>query len=437
MNNTNTRRLPTTNPARATNPLVVSLGMGVDSVAMLIEMHRRGVKVDAVLFADTGAERTWTYAALPVVASWLKSRMGLDLTIVRTTKGGTVGAPYLTLYGNCTANETAPDILFSPGKHGCSVEWKGKPLDAWTLRTYAAHIAAGGKVTRAIGYDASPADTRRSASACAKAFKRADAGKVSTADAAFDFWYPLQDWNLTRDALIQITRDELGAELLDATGFDRIRKSACVMCPSTTKVELEEMARDTWTDCLQALVLELRAIEGKHGLDKFDGLGRSFRWSTYLDSVGLLPADWRTQAVELGYLPADWSEHVATMDAERDAFQAPYLVRQAEAVAELDAATAALPAEVVADLARASKAGRKKMMAVLVALPYVATARLAAAVAAVEAGELATRKDWQAFKYGWKRIARASDWLNGTAFEPAGLRAGGFELLAAAVERVA
>lgn len=434
MTDTNATRLPLARPA---GPLVVSYGAGVDSTAMLIEMKRRGIRPDAVLFADTGSERAWTYQALLVVSDWVRATWGIELAVVRTTKGGSATAPYVTLYGNCSANETLPDILFSPGKHGCSVEWKGRPLDAWTLQNFAAEVEAGQKIVRAIGYDASPADTRRSNKACAKAFKRAEAGKSTEADDAFDFWYPLQDWGLTRDRCEEIIREEMGAELLAATGFDTVRKSACIMCPSMTKPELEEMARDAWGECLQALALELRAIEGKHGLDKFAGLGRSYRWSDHLDAAGLLPADWRAQAVAAGYLPADWAAHTASMDAERTAFTAPFLAVEEIAQAELDAAVADLPADVLAELSTASKAGHKRLMGALLSLPYPATTRLRLAVEGLAAAKTATTKTWGAHKFGWKRIARSSDWVAGTAFEPAGLREGGMEQLAAIVERVA
>jgi hypothetical protein len=35
-------------------PLVVAYGLGVDSIAMLIEFARRGIRPDLVLVADTG-----------------------------------------------------------------------------------------------------------------------------------------------------------------------------------------------------------------------------------------------------------------------------------------------------------------------------------------------------------------------------------------------
>ena len=43
------------------NISVVSFGGGVNSSAMLIGMHERGITPDAILFSDTGGEKPETY----------------------------------------------------------------------------------------------------------------------------------------------------------------------------------------------------------------------------------------------------------------------------------------------------------------------------------------------------------------------------------------
>jgi 3'-phosphoadenosine 5'-phosphosulfate sulfotransferase (PAPS reductase)/FAD synthetase len=48
-------------------PLVVAYGLGVDSTAMLVELARRHIQPDLILFADTGGEKPETYAYLPVI----------------------------------------------------------------------------------------------------------------------------------------------------------------------------------------------------------------------------------------------------------------------------------------------------------------------------------------------------------------------------------
>lgn len=64
-------------------PIVVSYGVGRDSTALLIEMQRRGLRPDAILFADTGSEKEQTYAYLPVIRRWLAEHGFPPLTIVR------------------------------------------------------------------------------------------------------------------------------------------------------------------------------------------------------------------------------------------------------------------------------------------------------------------------------------------------------------------
>lgn len=52
-------------------PLVVSFGAGVNSTAMLCGFAERGIRPDAILFADTGGERPETYRFLDTMDVWL------------------------------------------------------------------------------------------------------------------------------------------------------------------------------------------------------------------------------------------------------------------------------------------------------------------------------------------------------------------------------
>src|SRR3546814_13858726 len=58
-------------------------------------------------------------------------------------------------------NATLPSKAF--GRGSCSLKWKVSVQDAWTARWEPALRcwAAGGRVHKLIGYDASPADQRR------------------------------------------------------------------------------------------------------------------------------------------------------------------------------------------------------------------------------------------------------------------------------------
>jgi hypothetical protein len=142
-------------------PVLAAWGAGIDSTAMLIELIERGEPVDQVLFADVGAEKRETLAFVPVFRSWLTER-GVRSAIVRYAPKNFKNWPaYRTLTENLLTNGTLPGIAF--GRGTCSQKWKAAPQHAWA-RTWPPAIAAwaaGRRVVKLIGYDASPADDRR------------------------------------------------------------------------------------------------------------------------------------------------------------------------------------------------------------------------------------------------------------------------------------
>ena len=54
-------------------PLIVCNGVGVNSYATLIALHRKGITPDVITFADLEAEKPETYAALAIIDDWLES----------------------------------------------------------------------------------------------------------------------------------------------------------------------------------------------------------------------------------------------------------------------------------------------------------------------------------------------------------------------------
>src|SRR3546814_10592384 len=71
-------------------PVMVSLGMGVDSVAMTIALIQLGCVPDLVIFADTVGERPETYAYIETFQNWLRQH-GVEIVIARYIP---VRAPY-------------------------------------------------------------------------------------------------------------------------------------------------------------------------------------------------------------------------------------------------------------------------------------------------------------------------------------------------------
>lgn len=212
-------------------PLMVADGVGVDSTAMLVGLHRRGIRPDAILHADTGDEHPETNAYREERRRWLREVGFPDLVMVRRApskpgagrakKDGSAGVAYTTLGENCIANKTLPSLAF--GFKGCSMKWKIEPQNAWTKRWLPDRNAwaRGQKVVKLIGYDAGPKDARR--------------GHELGDDPRYSYLYPLREWGWDRDRCIEeIRRQNLPIP----------RKSACIYCPASKTWEIAELVRD-------------------------------------------------------------------------------------------------------------------------------------------------------------------------------------------------
>lgn len=226
-----------------TPPLIIAYGGGANSTAMLIEMHRRGIKPDLILFADTGGELPETYRHVDEVSAWCVSRWDTPIHTVRNH-------PTDTLETEMFRNRSLPSIAY--GFKTCSQKWKIRPQDRF-LKTWQPAIAAwdaGLKCTRAIGYDAG--EERRA---------KADS------DERFSNWYPLIEWQIHREDCLAICRSE---------GFTPA-KSACFFCPSMKKREIVQLAKTHPELAARAIAMERNA-----DLTSIKGLGRSFAWADFL-----------------------------------------------------------------------------------------------------------------------------------------------------------
>src|SRR6478672_9356701 len=154
-------------------PLVVAYGLGVNSTALLVEFVRREIRPYLILFADTGGEKPEPYQHLPVTAAYLKK---VAFPPVVTVRYEPKTAPYHTLEGQCLHTGTLPSLAY--GGKSCSVKWKRSPQDKYVAGWGPAQRcwARGGKVLKAIGYDAGPADMRR---------------HRHEEDEHYRYWYPL------------------------------------------------------------------------------------------------------------------------------------------------------------------------------------------------------------------------------------------------------
>lgn len=266
-------------------PLVVSYGMGVDSTAMLIGMAERGIRPDAILFADTGSEKPETYQyGAEVMPAWLESVGFPPITIVRYQPVRFKNwPPYQSLEENLLTNSTVPSIAFRRSK-SCSIKWKISPQNKWTAAWEPAAAAweNGQKVRKVIGYDAGPADIRR--------HKLAQGEQ----DPAYAYEYFLIEQGWDRERCIQV---------IAGNGLPVPPKSACYFCASTQPEELDAMPKHL----LRRIVMiearshvKLKVIDGLWG---HTNKHRSGRMTDYIRSQRLLDPEeidsiWNTTPTE-------------------------------------------------------------------------------------------------------------------------------------------
>lgn len=203
---------------------------------MLVEMHRREIKPDLILFADTGGERPETYSTVLKVSDWLEER-GIPRII-------TVKEPCGPLESDCLRRGRLPSIAF--GFKSCSDRWKRRPCD----RYLKAWIHKDEVLTKAVGFDAG--EERR--------MKKSD-------DPRWENWYPLIEWGIWREDCVEICKSE---------GLP-VSKSSCFFCPSMKKPEILELKREHPDLLERALIMERQAK-----LTSIKGLGRYFNWGEFV-----------------------------------------------------------------------------------------------------------------------------------------------------------
>ncbi len=284
------------------SPLIVNLGLGVDSVAMLVGLHRRSERPDLIIFADTGGEKPETLEYRPILDQWLTAVGFPSVTVVRRPIGP---AGYQTLEENCLRNETLPSLAFN--LKGCSLKWKAEAMDAFLLGIrrgpnkrapwpmMAETLRQGAKAVKCIGYDAGPKDSRRGKSAAAE-------------DAHFIYRYPLREWGWDRG--------RCAAEIA-AAGLPIPIKSACFFCPASQPWELYWLAGTHPDLFLRAVAMEDRARAGRHGLQEVRGL-----WGRDVGPTSRRPegrmGSWRA-----------WAEHKGILRGEEVAMPAAQLLAMA------------------------------------------------------------------------------------------------------------
>lgn len=253
-------------------PIIVSNGVGDDSMAMLLELHRLGIRPDAIVTALVG--RNWFgnehrrfYGYLPVMEKWLEE-VGFPAPVYvwYQMKKKAKHRTYLSLAGNCLANRMLPSISYRRN-HSCSLKYKGTQIDKWVTERYGERPCY-----RLVGYDLDEGHRNKRFSTKNKQQDRK--GDV--------YLYPLQQLGLSR----------LGCwRVIQAAGLPLPGKSSCVFCASMQPHELDEL------DIEELWVIVILEANASPRLKVVKGLwGHQGRMTDYIVGKGLLPDELVSQA---------------------------------------------------------------------------------------------------------------------------------------------
>lgn len=248
--------------AETRRPLVISYGGGVNSTAVLVGYAERWIIPDAIVFADTGGEKPETYATVALVSAWCVSHGMPEITIVR--RAPTAKADYLTLEEECTQRGQLPSRAYGFSK--CAHKWKVSPQIAW-MNAWQPAIDAWAQdrsVYKAIGFHMD--EQRRVKGDLDKGVKMV---------------YPLIEWRWDQRAC---------RDAITRSGLPQPVKSACFFCPSSSRREVANMARNTPDLFARAVAIEHAADAKMREVMAADpafvrtviGLGREYTW----ESVG-------------------------------------------------------------------------------------------------------------------------------------------------------
>lgn len=224
---------------------IASYGGGSNSTAMLIECAKRGVKVDLILFADTGGEKPHTYNYVKIFSDWLVANgMPEIITVNKVRANGEV----LTLEQDCLEKNMLPSIAY--GFKSCSQKYKIQPQDKFVNNWPPAKEiwASGGKITKLIGYDTD--ESHRS--------------QKDYSDDKYSFRYPLIEWGMGRQECI---------DSIKAAGLCLPGKSACYFCPNSKPSEIKQLAA-VYPELMDRAI----AMEQGANLTHIAGLGRNYAW---------------------------------------------------------------------------------------------------------------------------------------------------------------
>ena len=227
---------------------ILAFGGGLNSSALLVEATTRGIAFDAILFADTGAERPDTYRHIATMRKWAAQNGQPE--IERVAYVDRFGKE-VTLEQRCLDQKMLPSLVY--GFKKCSLRYKRAPQDKRMNNHPAAREVwkQGRKVEKWIGIDADEAHR----------------AKIKN-DAKYNYRYPLVEWDMGRHECRQI---------MIRAGLQVPGKSSCFFCPAMRITEIRKLR-----DCYPDLLKRALAMEKNANLTTLRGLGGRLAWRTVM-----------------------------------------------------------------------------------------------------------------------------------------------------------
>ena len=183
-------------------PNIVSFGAGQNSTAMIIKMNKEGVKIDEIIYAETGNEMPETYIFLKEFKKWCKKKELKFVTV--QSKLGNLKEYY-------EKNKIIPYRMF----RACTDKFKVRPINEYIKETYG--IEQSINMFMGIASD----EKHR----CEKIRGRK----------AISYFFPLVEKEIDREGCVKIIKDE---------GLSIPVKSGCYFCPFQTKKAWMKLHKD-------------------------------------------------------------------------------------------------------------------------------------------------------------------------------------------------
>lgn len=222
-------------------------GMGTNTIAQLILLTKQGVKLDYILFSNTGGERKRTYNYIPIMNKWLLAHGQPKIKMLKQLNKD---KKFVGLYNDVYERKSLPAIAF--GFKTCSLKFKKGPADVFinNNKDIQRRMRNGAIIHKHIGFDIDEAHRMN---------QNFDTDKNINV-------YDLVNAEMGRFECQKMIADE---------GLPVVGKSSCFYCPSLKPHEIIELYENERKVFYRAISLERNA----HGtMTAIEGLDRDFSW---------------------------------------------------------------------------------------------------------------------------------------------------------------